>query len=96
MVWAGTEPSALFRSTDGGETFELVRGLWDHPHRPEWEPGGGGQAIHTLLPHPTDVRRIHVAMSTGGVYRTSDAGRVLGAGQPGHQGRVHARRGELP
>jgi photosystem II stability/assembly factor-like uncharacterized protein len=74
VVWAGTEPSALFRSTDGGETFELVRGLWDHPHRPEWQPGGGGQAIHTLLPHPTDAQRVHVAMSTGGVYRTSDGG----------------------
>src|SRR5918997_926627 len=66
VVYAGTEPSALFRSTDRGETFELVRGLWDHPHRTEWAPGGGGQAIHTLLPHPTDAGRMHVAMSTGG------------------------------
>ncbi len=74
VVYAGTEPSALFRSTDRGETFELVRGLWDHPHRPEWHPGGGGQAIHTLLPHPTDPDRVTVAMSTGGVYRTIDGG----------------------
>lgn len=74
VVYAGTEPSALWRSTDRGETFELVRGLWDHPHRPQWEPGGGGQAIHTLLPHPTDPARVHVAMSTGGVYRTTDGG----------------------
>ena len=37
VVWAGTEPSALFRSADGGHTFELVRALWDHPHRPQWE-----------------------------------------------------------
>ena len=74
VVYAGTEPSALFRSTDRGATFELVRGLWDHPHRPEWHPGGGGQAIHTLLPHPTDPQRVTVAMSTGGVYRTADGG----------------------
>lgn len=74
VVYAGTEPSALFRSTDRGVTFELVRGLWDHPHRPQWAPGGGGQAIHTLLPHPEDPRRVHVAMSTGGVYRTADGG----------------------
>jgi photosystem II stability/assembly factor-like uncharacterized protein len=74
VVYAGTEPSALWRSTDRGETFELVRGLWDHPHRPQWAPGGGGQAIHTLLPHPTDPQRVHVAMSTGGVYRTADGG----------------------
>jgi photosystem II stability/assembly factor-like uncharacterized protein len=74
VVYAGTEPSALWRSTDRGETFELVRGLWDHPHRPQWEPGGGGQAIHTLLPHPEDSERMLVAMSTGGVYRTVDGG----------------------
>ena len=74
VVWAGSEPSALWKSTDGGHSFELVRGLWDHPHRPQWAPGGGGQAIHTLLPHPTDPQRLHVAMSTGGVYRTTDGG----------------------
>lgn len=73
-IYAGTEPSALFRSTDGGRSFEMVRGLWDHPHRPRWEPGGGGQAIHTVLLHPTDPRRMLVAMSTGGVYRTEDGG----------------------
>ena len=74
VVYAGTEPSALFRSTDRGETFELVRSLWDHPHRPEWQPGNGGQAIHTVLPNPTDPQQLTVAMSTGGVYRSKDAG----------------------
>lgn len=74
VVWAGTEPSALFRSTDRGETFTMVRPLWDHPHRPQWGAGFGGQAIHTLLPHPTDPAALTVAMSTGGVYRTSDGG----------------------
>ncbi|OZM70933.1 glycosyl hydrolase [Amycolatopsis antarctica] len=74
VVYAGVEPSALFRSEDGGRSFELVRGLWDHPHRKEWTPGGGGKAIHTVIPHPTDHRRMTVAMSTGGVYRTADGG----------------------
>ena len=74
VVWAGTEPSALFRSTDGGVSFEMVRSLWDHPHREQWGAGFGGQAIHTLLPHPTDPQRLTVAMSTGGVYRTTDGG----------------------
>ncbi len=74
VVWAGTEPSALFRSTDRGESFEMVRALWDHPHREQWGAGFGGQAIHTLLPHPTDPQQVTVAMSTGGVYRTSDGG----------------------
>ena len=74
VVWAGTEPSALFRSTDNGESFEMVRSLWDHPHREQWGAGFGGQAIHTVLPHPTDPARVTVAMSTGGVYRTYDGG----------------------
>jgi hypothetical protein len=74
VVYAGTQPSALFRSEDRGETFDLVRPLWDHPHRPEWGAGFGGQAIHTVLPHPTDADRTLVAMSTGGVYRTEDGG----------------------
>jgi len=74
VVYAGVEPSALFRSTDGGRTFELVRGLWDHPHRTEWFPGGGGKALHTIIPHPQDANRMAVAMSTGGVYQTVDGG----------------------
>jgi photosystem II stability/assembly factor-like uncharacterized protein len=74
VVYAGTEPSAIFRSDDGGESFELNRGLWDHPHRPTWQPGGGGQAIHTIIPDPSDPETVTVAMSTGGVYRTEDGG----------------------
>ncbi|MEU8231995.1 exo-alpha-sialidase [Actinoplanes sp. NPDC048967] len=74
VVYAGVQPSALFRSEDGGRTYELVRALWDHPHRPEWGAGFGGQAVHTVLPHPEDPDRVLVAMSTGGVYRTTDGG----------------------
>src|SRR3954464_10562141 len=74
VVWAGTEPSALFRSEDGGITFEMVRSLWDHPHREQWGAGFGGQAIHTIVPHPTDPQQLTVAMSTGGVYRSADGG----------------------
>lgn len=75
VVYAGVEPSALFRSEDGGRTFELVRGLWDHPHREQWTPGGGGKALHTVVPHPTDTNVLSVGMSTGGVYRTFDGGK---------------------
>ncbi|MFG1988895.1 WD40/YVTN/BNR-like repeat-containing protein [Actinoplanes sp. NPDC048988] len=74
VIYAGSQPSALFRSTDGGRSFALVRGLWDHPHRPEWGAGFGGQAVHTILPHPADPSSLVVAMSTGGVYRSSDGG----------------------
>lgn len=74
VVWAGCEPISVWKSTDGGEHFELNRGLWDHPHRPEWGAGFGGAAAHTVLPSPNDPSTIHVAMSTGGVYRSTDAG----------------------
>jgi len=83
LVYAGTQPSALFRSTDRGASFELIRPLWDHPHREKWEAGFGGQAIHTIIPHPTDTNRVLVAMSTGGVYRTWDGGESW---EPANQG----------
>jgi hypothetical protein len=89
-VYAGTEPGAVFRSDDGGETFALERGLWDHPHRPEWGAGFGGQAFHTILPHPDDPESVTVAISTGGCYQTSDGG---ASWEPRNQG---VRAGFLP
>ena len=74
VVWAGCEPISVWRSVDGGEHFDLERGLWDHPHRPEWGAGYGGAAAHSVVPHPQDENTVHVAMSTGGVYRTTDGG----------------------
>jgi photosystem II stability/assembly factor-like uncharacterized protein len=82
-VYVGTQPSALFVSDDGGVSYELVRALWDHPHRPDWGAGFGGQAIHTVLPHPTDTGSVLVAMSTGGVYRTADGGESWAPGNTG-------------
>lgn len=74
VVYAGTQPSALFKSVDRGESFELVRPLWDHPHREHWSAGYGGQAIHTIVPDHQQPEHLTVAMSTGGVYRTVDGG----------------------
>ncbi|GAA2139917.1 exo-alpha-sialidase [Streptomyces synnematoformans] len=74
VVYAGTEPGGLFRSEDGGETFELVRPLWEHPTRERWEPGGGGLAVHTVVTDPRDAGSVTVAVSAGGVYRTADGG----------------------
>ncbi len=73
LVWAGCEPTSLWRSTDGGAHFDLVRGLWDHPHRPDWGPGFGGAAVHTVVTDDADPDRVLVAMSTGGVYVSGDA-----------------------
>ncbi|MCI0689068.1 MAG: exo-alpha-sialidase [Sporichthyaceae bacterium] len=74
VVWAGAEPGALFKSEDGGVSFELVGGLWNHPQRAKWDPGNGGLCLHTVIPHPADPQRMTVAVSTGGVYQTADAG----------------------
>jgi hypothetical protein len=83
VVWAGTEPGAVWRSDDRGTTFTLERALWDHPQRPQWGAGYGGQAFHTLLPHPTDPNSLTAAISTGGVYQTTDGG---GSWSPRNQG----------
>ena len=74
VVWAGCQPHSLWRSADRGETFELNRGLWDHPHRTEWADGFGGGAVHTVVPDPTDEQNLLVAMSAGGAYRSADGG----------------------
>jgi serine/threonine protein kinase len=74
VLYCGTEPAALFVSRDTGETWSLVRGLWDHPHRPRWMPGNGGLCLHTIVLDPLNPKRMFVAISSGGVYRTDDAG----------------------
>jgi serine/threonine protein kinase len=73
-LYCGVEPAALFESRDDGETWSLVRGLFDHPHRPRWVPGNGGLTLHTILPDPANNQRMYVAISAGGVYRTDDGG----------------------
>ena len=73
-LYCGVEPAAVFVSRDAGATWTLNDGLWNHPHRPKWEPGGGGLCLHTILPDPADPDRIRVAISTGGMYVTEDAG----------------------
>ncbi len=75
-LYCGVQPAALFQSRDSGEKWSLDRGLWEHPHRPHWQPGGGGLCLHTILPHPTNRKRLTVAISTGGVYHSDDGGKI--------------------
>jgi len=73
-LYCGVEPAALFVSRDAGETWSLQEGLWNHPQRARWEPGGGGLCLHTILLDPEEPNRIRIAVSTGGMYVTEDGG----------------------
>jgi len=72
-LYCGVEPSCLFVSRDAGKTWSPVESLLSHPHRPRWTPGGGGMCLHTVLPDPVDPKRMMIAMSTGGAYRSDDS-----------------------
>jgi hypothetical protein len=73
-LYCGVEPAALFVSKDAGETWSLNEGLWNHPQRSKWQPGGGGLCLHTILPDPAEPNRIRIAVSTAGMYASEDAG----------------------
>ena len=73
-LWAGVAPAALFRSTDGGESWSFVRSLWDVPGREEWEGGAGGLCLHSICPWPADPKRLAVGISAAGVWITEDGG----------------------
>ena len=73
-LYCGVEPAALFESRDAGKTWSPVEGLLNHPHRPKWQPGGGGLCLHTIVPDPTNPKRMMIAISTAGAYRTDDGG----------------------
>lgn len=75
-LYCGVEPAALFESHDGGESWSLIRGLYEHPHRPRWIPSNGGLFLHTILPDPAERSRMYVAVSAAGVYRTEDDGKT--------------------
>jgi photosystem II stability/assembly factor-like uncharacterized protein len=73
-VYAGVEDAALFRSTDGGGTWEEVPGLRRHESGPRWQPGAGGMCVHTVILDPVNSGRMFVAISAAGVFRTDDGG----------------------
>jgi hypothetical protein len=72
-LFAGVEPAGLFQSEDGGESWSHVQGLRDHPSRPQWQPGGGGLILHSIVLHP-DGKAIWVAISSAGVFYSGDGG----------------------
>lgn len=76
-IYAGALPAGLFRSDDRGETWQLVRTLWDVPERAKWFGGGYDDAgIHTISVDPRDSKRVFIAISCGGVWETRDDGKT--------------------
>src|SRR5262245_18054408 len=82
-IYAGVEDAALFRSTDGGKSWHELAGLRGHGTGPQWAPGAGGMGLHTILIHPTNPKRMVVAISAAGVFRTDDGGATWKAANRG-------------
>jgi hypothetical protein len=74
LVYAGIEDAAMFRSTDGGMNWSEMPGLRGHGSGPRWQPGAGGLCLHTILLDPSDPKRMFIAISAAGAFRTDDGG----------------------
>jgi len=75
-VYAGVEDAALFRSTDGGKTWRELAGLRQHGTGPDWQPGAGGMCLHTIVLDPSNPKRMYIAISAAGAFRTDDGGKT--------------------
>jgi photosystem II stability/assembly factor-like uncharacterized protein len=73
-VYAGVEDAGLFRSTDGGKNWKELAGLRGHGTGPRWQPGAGGMCLHTIILDKSDPKRIYIAISAAGAFRTDDGG----------------------
>jgi photosystem II stability/assembly factor-like uncharacterized protein len=74
LIYAGVEDAAIFRSTDGGQNWEEMPGLRKHGSGPHWQPGAGGMCLHTIILDPSDEKRMYIAISAAGAFRTDDGG----------------------
>jgi photosystem II stability/assembly factor-like uncharacterized protein len=73
-LYLGGDPGVLFRSDDGGESWEVNRGILEHPTRERWMPGAGGMCCHSIQLDPRDRQRMYVGITSAGVFRSEDAG----------------------
>jgi hypothetical protein len=84
VLWAGTIPGGLFRSSDRGESWTLIESLWRRPERDAWAGGGYDYpGIHSICVDPRDSRRLTLGVSTGGVWKSPDSGATWNLGGPG-------------
>jgi len=74
-IYAGVEDAAIFRSTDGGKSWHELAGLRGHGTGPKWQPGAGGMCLHTIILDPSNPKRIFIAISAAGAFRTDDGGK---------------------
>ena len=74
VVYAGVEDAALFQSTDGGQNWQELKGLREHGSGSKWAPGAGGMGLHTILLDPSNTKRMFIAISAAGAFRSDDAG----------------------
>jgi hypothetical protein len=75
VLWCGTMPGGLFRSSDHGATWQIVESLWHHPLRPKWMGAGMDlPGLHSIAVDPRDSRSVMIAVSTGGIWHTADSG----------------------
>jgi hypothetical protein len=74
VIYCGVEPATLFRSDDKGENWAVNSAMFEHETRPQWQPGGGGLCLHTILIRNDDPRDIHVAISAVGTLNSKDRG----------------------
>jgi photosystem II stability/assembly factor-like uncharacterized protein len=70
-LWLGGDPGVLFRSDDGGVTWDVNRGLLEHPTRENWQPGAGGMCCHSIQ---FADGTMYVAISAAGSFRSEDGG----------------------
>jgi len=74
-LWCGTMPGGLFRSSDRGTSWEMIRSLWEMPDRNKWLGGGADiPGIHSICVDPRSPKTVRVGVSCGGVWTTHDAG----------------------
>ncbi|NOE27796.1 sialidase family protein [Ruegeria sp. HKCCD6157] len=73
-LYAGTKPARLLASHDNGRTWDTLEGLTNHPSAPDWNPGGAGLVLHTIVTDPNDSKKLWVGISAAGVFATEDGG----------------------
>ena len=74
-VYAGAEDAVIYRTTDGGHSWQELTALRTHETGPRWQPGAGGMCLHTIILDPVNRDRMFIAISAAGAFRSDDGGK---------------------